>query len=146
MEFNEYLINFKNKADSFFNIEAQCYDSGKDSQLLLYNNVEKESFYKLLTQYEEKKLFDNKIEKCVKAESGPTCDADAGEQLQDGQCVKVTSSEEVLESLTAETFTVNLPSDILFEVGKSTLRAEVQKHLDTFATNLKITGMTINSE
>ena len=62
MEFNEYLINLKNKADSFFNTDAQCYDSGKDSQLLLYNNVEKEAFYKLLSQYEKKKIFDNIIE------------------------------------------------------------------------------------
>lgn len=62
MDFNEYLTNFKNKTNAFFNSETQCYDSGKVSQLLLYSNIDSESFYALLSQYEEKKLFDNKIE------------------------------------------------------------------------------------
>lgn len=62
MSFNEYLTNFKNKTDAFFNAEAQCYNSGKDSQLLLYDNIDRDSYFVLLSQYEEKKLFDNKIE------------------------------------------------------------------------------------
>ena len=62
MSFNEYLMNFKSKTNAFLNAEAQCYDSGRDSQLLLYNNIDRDSFYKLLSQYEEKKLFENKIE------------------------------------------------------------------------------------
>ncbi len=62
MDFNEYFINFKNKTDIFFKIEADCYDSGKDSQLLLYKNIDKDIFYELLSQYQENKLFDNKIE------------------------------------------------------------------------------------
>ncbi|MEE1503486.1 MAG: MBL fold metallo-hydrolase, partial [Acutalibacteraceae bacterium] len=62
MKFNEYLISFKNKTDAFLKIEAQSYDSGKDSQILLYNNIEKNVFHELISRYEEKKLFDNKIE------------------------------------------------------------------------------------
>lgn len=62
MSFNEYLTNFKNKTDAFFNAEAQCYNSGKDSQLLLYDNIDRDSYFDLLSQYEEKKIFDNKIE------------------------------------------------------------------------------------
>ena len=62
MSFNDYLTNFKNKADAILNQDAQCYDSGKDSKLLLYKNVEKDAFYKLLTQYEGKELFNNEIE------------------------------------------------------------------------------------
>ncbi len=62
MIFYEYLTVFKNKTDSFFKSEAQCYNSGESSQLLLYNNIEKDTFYELLTQFDDKKLFDNKIE------------------------------------------------------------------------------------
>ena len=62
MSFNEYLTNFKNKTDAFFNVEARCYNSGKDSQLLLYDNIDRDSYFILLSQYEEKKIFDNKIE------------------------------------------------------------------------------------
>ena len=62
MMFIDYLNNFKNKTDRFLNAEAQCYDSGKESQLLLYSDVERSVFYELVSQYEEKKLFDNKIE------------------------------------------------------------------------------------
>ncbi len=62
MEFIEYLNSLKKKSDDFFNAEAQCYDSGKKSQLLLYRNVKKESFYELTSQYEELKIFDNTVE------------------------------------------------------------------------------------
>lgn len=62
MDFNEYLIKFKNHADTFFKTEAQCYDSGKNSQLLLYSNIEKSSFYSLISEYEANKLFENIIE------------------------------------------------------------------------------------
>ena len=62
MEFKDYLLNFKNKTDAFFKKEAQSYDSGKDSQLLLYTAIEKDAFYELLSQYEAKMLFNNKIE------------------------------------------------------------------------------------
>jgi len=62
MDFNDFLICFKNKTNAFFNAEANCYASGKESQLLLYSNIEKDVFYKLLSQYEEKKLFENKID------------------------------------------------------------------------------------
>ena len=62
MMFTEYLNNFRKKTDSFFNAEAQCYDSGKDSQLLLYSDIERSVFCELASQYENKKLFDNKIE------------------------------------------------------------------------------------
>ena len=59
MNFNDYLAAFKNKTDVFFNAQAQCYDSGKDSQLLLYADIEKQAFYEFISQYEEKKLFEN---------------------------------------------------------------------------------------
>ncbi len=62
MEFKNFLICFKNKTDALFNAEANCYDSGKDSQLLLYSNIEIAAFYELLSQYKEKQLFENKIE------------------------------------------------------------------------------------
>ena len=62
MDFNTYLIDFKNKTDAFFNNEAQCYASGENSQLLLYSNIEKSSYYELIEKYKNKKLFDNVIE------------------------------------------------------------------------------------
>lgn len=62
MDFSKYLIDFKSKADAFLKADAQSYDSGKYSQLLLYNAVEKEAFLELASQYEDKKIFDNKIE------------------------------------------------------------------------------------
>ena len=40
MMFTEYLNSFKCKVNSFFEAEAQCYDSGVDSQLLLYTDIE----------------------------------------------------------------------------------------------------------
>ena len=48
MNFSKFLIDFKGKTDTFFNTEAQCYDSGKDSQLLLYSNIQKASFDELV--------------------------------------------------------------------------------------------------
>lgn len=62
MDINRYLVNFKNNIDAFLNSAACCYDSGENSQLLLYNNIEKEAFNDLLCQYKDKKLFDNVIE------------------------------------------------------------------------------------
>lgn len=62
MDFSKYLIDFKSKADAFLKADAQSYDSGKYSQLLLYNAIEKEAFSELASQYEDKKIFDNKIE------------------------------------------------------------------------------------
>ena len=62
MDFNKYLIDFKSKTDAYLKSEAQCYDSGVDSQLLLYYDVEKHAFNELVAQYEGKKLYDNKIE------------------------------------------------------------------------------------
>ncbi|MBQ7115989.1 MAG: hypothetical protein IJN94_06210 [Clostridia bacterium] len=62
MDFSKYIIDFKSKADAFFNSVAQCYDSGEASKLLLYNDVEKIAFNELVARYEGKKLFDNKIE------------------------------------------------------------------------------------
>ena len=62
MEFNEYLISFKNKADALFEIEAICYDSGESSRILLYNNIEKEAFCKLVSEYKSSRLFENKID------------------------------------------------------------------------------------
>ena len=50
MGFNEFLIDLKNKTDAFFNAEALCYDSGENSLLLLYNNVEKTNFYELINK------------------------------------------------------------------------------------------------
>ncbi len=62
MSFYDFLINFKNKTDAFFEAEAQSYNSGENSQLLLYNNMEKTSYYGLIEKYKNNKLFDNFIE------------------------------------------------------------------------------------
>ncbi len=62
MEFKDFLVDFKNKADSLFNTEANCYNSGKNSQILFYNNVEKDSFYQIISKYKDNKLFENIIE------------------------------------------------------------------------------------
>lgn len=62
MEFNEFFINFKNNTDAFFSAEAQCYNSGEDSRLLLYSNIEKAKYYDIIKKYESNKLFDNVIE------------------------------------------------------------------------------------
>lgn len=62
MGFNEFLTDFKNKTDAFFNCEAECYNSGENSQLLLYKSVEKARFCELTAKYESNKLFDNVIE------------------------------------------------------------------------------------
>lgn len=62
MKFNEYLTAFKNKTDNFFESEAMCYNSGENSKLLLYKNIDKDVFSGLLVQYEVNKIFDNKID------------------------------------------------------------------------------------
>lgn len=62
MEFNEFFISFRNKTDDFFKTESQCYNSGDNSQLLLYKNIERVSFNELVSQYSENKLFGNAIE------------------------------------------------------------------------------------
>ncbi len=62
MSFNDFLINFKNKTDAFFKTGARCYDSGENSQLLLYSDIEKSSYYELIKIYENNKLFENIIE------------------------------------------------------------------------------------
>lgn len=62
MGFNEFLTDFKNKTATFFNCEAECYNSGEKSQLLLYKNIEKVRFRELIVQYENNKLFENVIE------------------------------------------------------------------------------------
>ncbi len=62
MDFNEYLIEFKSKVNAFFNCEAMCYNSGEGSELLLYSNIENECFCELVSDYKNKRLFDNQIE------------------------------------------------------------------------------------
>lgn len=62
MSFSDFLTVLKNKTDTLFGFEAQCYASGNDSCILLYNNADASSFYELLKEYEGKKLFENKIE------------------------------------------------------------------------------------
>ena len=62
MMFTEYLNSFKCKVNSFFEAEAQCYDSGADSQLLLYTDIEKDKYNSLIALFEDKRLFENKIE------------------------------------------------------------------------------------
>lgn len=88
--------------------------------------------------------FDSATEKCVKTETVPACDTDAGEQLQGGQCVKVTSPEEETPatptSPTKETFSGNLSAELLFEIGKSNLRSDVKEDLNAFAEKLKVDG------
>ena len=71
------------------------------------------------------------------------CNADAGEQLQNGRCVTVTPNPaEGEQQQTNEKFDVVLPITTLFEVGKSTLRAEAKQKLDDFISNLISGGVT----
>ncbi len=62
MDLKNYSINFKNKADSYFGCESLCYESGELCTLLLYKNIEKSSFKNFVSQFEDKKLFENTIE------------------------------------------------------------------------------------
>jgi len=62
MNFDNYLVDFKNKADSFFSAESLTYDSGELCSLLLYKNIEKSIFESFINQFKEKQLFDNTIE------------------------------------------------------------------------------------
>ncbi len=84
----------------------------------------------------DNQIFDATQEKCVNKNTVPECDTEEGEQLQNGECVVVTPDPEQEEYATDESFDVVLPVGALFDLGKSTLRSDAKKSLDTFVANL----------
>ncbi|MBE6459935.1 MAG: hypothetical protein E7009_03045 [Alphaproteobacteria bacterium] len=90
------------------------------------------------------KEFDDGKQQCVDKERVPECNSEAGEQLQNGECVVVTPEpeEKEEETPTEESFEIVLPVDTMFEIGKSVLRPQVKTSLDAFVTNLTATGIS----
>ncbi len=88
------------------------------------------------------KEFDDGKQQCVDKEKVPECNSEAGEQLQNGECVVVTPEpeEKEEETPTEESFEIVLPVDTMFEIGKSVLRPQVKTSLDAFVTNLTAAG------
>ncbi len=62
MEFERFLADFKKNADALFEKESLAYDSGENSKVIIYNQIEKNVFLELVNKFSKSKLFENSID------------------------------------------------------------------------------------